>query len=306
MADVNAPLIVDLDTGGGVEPVTGVNLRRSASGGSQEMLGETTMALSLPVVIANDQTAIDVSAATVTVDTELLAVAALADTTANPTVTSVGTFLHLFNGTTWDRAVGATATGMEVDIVQSVSLTVSGAVTTEFAGTTALATMADADANPDALPVASYQMGFNGTTWDRVRVANTGRLQVDVITGGGSDSPTNPVIDGTNATTPVNVAAGSEGDITTVAADDKKLVLMTIWSSVAFRARVYTVDNAVESTDPVAVGGASAHNSWEFRPTHRSYVTVGNTAGLDAFRVEVKNLDDSLAADFYMVAHYED
>ena len=30
-----------------------------------------------------------------------------------------------------------------------------------------------------------FLLGYNGTNWDRVRVANTGRLQVDVVTGGG-------------------------------------------------------------------------------------------------------------------------
>lgn len=54
-----------------------------------------------------------------TVDTELPAAVALADASANPTVPSVGTFAHDFNGTTWDRkrhsfvqtTTGLTATG---------------------------------------------------------------------------------------------------------------------------------------------------------------------------------------------------
>lgn len=50
----------------------------------------------------------------------------------------------------------------------------------------AAAALADAAANPTVPGVGAFLMGFNGTTWDRVRTANTGRLQVDVITGGGS------------------------------------------------------------------------------------------------------------------------
>jgi hypothetical protein len=436
MVDVNRPLIVDGDTGAGTEPLTAVNLVMRASGGSTELLGSAASAASIPVVVASDQAAIEVDlAANNDVTTELAgttAVAAMADADANPSVLPIGSYMMAFNGTTWDRVRGAVATGLEVDIVQSVALTVdlganndvvgtlthdnaapaatnlgaltglanaaaptytegnqvllstdlSGAlritgaaagtefttdvaggagpwaggttvmirddalstqetadgdwtvmranargaqwveldptsavvvdlganndVTTEFAGSTAVATMADADANPDVLPVGGYMMGYNGATWDRVRTANTGRLQVDVVTGGGSDTPTNPVISGANATTPVNVAAGAEGNLDTPEATSKKLVMMEVWSSVPFRCRVYTVDNAVESTDPVGMGGAPAFGTYTFKPTHRDYVTLGATAGLDAFRAEVKNLDDSLAADFYMVAHYED
>lgn len=51
-------------------------------------------------------------------------------------------------------------------------------------GTTAA--LADATSNPSLVGIAGYLMGYNGTTWDRVRTANTGRLQVDVVTGGGS------------------------------------------------------------------------------------------------------------------------
>lgn len=87
------------------------------SDGAAALIGQATMAASLPVVIASNQS-------TIVVDTELTAVAALADATANPTITNI----------------------------------------------------------------AGYLMGFNGTTWDRVRTANTGRLQVDVITGGGSNA----------------------------------------------------------------------------------------------------------------------
>lgn len=53
---------------------------------------------------------------TVTVDSELPAGAALADNTANPTTPSVGTFPHLFDGSTWDRAPGTSADGALVNL----------------------------------------------------------------------------------------------------------------------------------------------------------------------------------------------
>lgn len=76
------------------------------------------------------------------------------------------------------------------------SLTIDGTVTAN-AGTgtfavdselPAAAALADAAANPTVPTVGADLLGFNGTTWDRVRTANTGRLQVDVITGGGGAS----------------------------------------------------------------------------------------------------------------------
>lgn len=61
---------------------------------------------------------------TVTVDSELPAAAALADATVNPTAPAVGSFSHLFNGTTWDRMLGDTTNGLDVDVTR-----VSGSVT---------------------------------------------------------------------------------------------------------------------------------------------------------------------------------
>lgn len=96
--------------------------------------GQATMANSSPVVIASDQSAVAISAASLplptgaataanqsteitslaSIDGKITATAALADATANPTITKVASFGHGFNGTTWDRlrtaVVAATAT----------------------------------------------------------------------------------------------------------------------------------------------------------------------------------------------------
>lgn len=53
--------VFDADSGGGTQYVLGANLRRSGSGGSVELLGQTTMANSLPVAIASDQGALAVT-----------------------------------------------------------------------------------------------------------------------------------------------------------------------------------------------------------------------------------------------------
>lgn len=192
-------------------------------------------------------------------------------------------------------------------IQEGAALDVSAAtVTVDTELPTAVSITDDNTAAPTAPQTYSHMIGFDGTDWARVRTSASGNLQVDVLSGGGSDTPTNPVTDGVEGTTPLNVAAGAEGDITTPEAANKKLTQVTVWSSVNFRCRLYTVDNGVESTDPLAVGGGQAFQSWTYEPPHRNYITLGATAGLDAFRVEVKNLDDQQAADFYAVLHYED
>lgn len=85
--------------------------------------------------------------------------AALADATANPVVPKLGTFLSIYNGTTWDR-----------------SLSVQGAV----------------DANTGLGVGASGTYRFNGTGWDRNRgnftatalasAARTGSVNTSAIT----------------------------------------------------------------------------------------------------------------------------
>lgn len=56
------------------------------------------------------------SVSSVTVDSEMPAAAALADNTANPTTTSVGTFGHVWDGSAWDRAPGNSADGLLVNL----------------------------------------------------------------------------------------------------------------------------------------------------------------------------------------------
>jgi hypothetical protein len=309
MADQRSTFVAfDLDSGGGSENVLGVNLRLTSSGGSIEALGSQLSALSIPVVIASDQGAFEV-------DTELPAAASLTDDFANPTAPGVGAFLMLWDGATWDRAPGDDTDGLLVNLGANNDVSISGTVTvdlgvnndvtTELAGSTAVATMADDDANPDVLPIGAYLMGYDdaNTNWNRVEVDDAGHLQVDVLTGGGSDTPTNPV---TEHVTSASLAAGASADLTTSEAASKKLAKVIVWSSVAYRVRLYTVDNAVESTNPVGVGGAPAMTAWTWDAPHRDYVTLGATAGLDAFRAEVTNLDDNLAADVYAQFYFSD
>jgi hypothetical protein len=239
---------------------------------------------------------------TVTVDSELPAAAALSDNFANPTAPGVGAFLMLWDGATWDRGKGDSTDGLLVNLGANNDVTVTGTVTVDSELPSAAA-LADATANPTVPGVGGFMLGYNGATWDRVRTANTGRLQVDVITGGGTDSPTNPASD---YVTSAALAAGSEANLDTGDLPAKKLWKVTAWASVAFRARVFLVNNSVEDTEALAVGGGPPHQTFEWQPPHRNFTTLGTSGGTDAFRVEVTNLDDSNAADVHAVFNYAD
>lgn len=361
------------------------------------------------------------SSATVTVDSELPAAAALADATANPTVPAVGAFNMLWNGATWDRGPGnitagafvqgnvaadaaftarplpgggkassAVPTAMSADndavalwldrsggtvvngrdvhdaaldantnpvliggrasaaaptdvsadgdavrswflrngaqavvITSASGIPIPGEATngldvdvTRVTGTVtvdselpAAAALADATANPTVPAVGSFLMGYNGATWDRVRTANTGRLQVDVITGGSADTPTNPVNSFNQST---NTAAGSTSnhDTTDFGAATKKCTKVLFGASVPMKAELSFVDNGTPTI--LAVGFAQAGGQGILEPPDaragRNYWSHAFTAnaGADVFRVVRTNLDASEAADLYSTIMYED
>ena len=239
-------------------------------------------------------------AGTVTVDSELAAASALTDNFATPTTAPVGAFTMVYDGAAWDFCRGTAADGMLVNLGSNNDVTItSGAITADTELPTAAALTGDAVSSPTAPAVAGFGFGYNGTNWDRIRTANTGRLQVDVITGGGAPgAPTTPLAD---YVTSAAVEAGAEVQLDSAEAAGKSLAQVTVWSSVAYRARVFLVNNSVEATEALAVGGGPPHVAWTWIPPHAAYATLGTTAGADTFRVEFFNLDDAAAADAHCV-----
>jgi len=232
---------------------------------------------------------------TLTVDSELPAAAALADNTANPTVPGVGAFNMVWDGTTWDRCPGSSTSGMTVS-VSNASL----AVTTELPNAVALA---DNTANPTVPGVGSFGMLWDGAAWDRAPGTAADGMLVNLGTNNDVTvtelTPTTPV---SEYVTSADVAAGATASLTTAERGGKKLKKVTVWSTVAYRAFIYTVDNAVESTNPIAILGGRAFEKTEYEPPHKDYHVLGVTAGLDAFRVKFINLDQNAAdahAQFY-------
>lgn len=251
---------------------------------------------------------------TVTVDTELPTAAALSDAFANPTAPGVGAFLMGWNSATWDRLKSTTANGLVVDVSR-----VQGTVTTSLASTTitgtvtvdtempAAAALADATANPTTPSTGSLLMAYNGTTWDRVRSANTGRLQVDVITGGGTDTPTTPI---TKYATNAAQAAAATFDFDSVSQTSATTKLTkVIWSSsVATKAEIKAVSNSVATSYGVGFALAGTVGVWE-PPSGRSgraYMSITfSGGGTNVWRVTVTNRDPSQAADTYCTIFYE-
>jgi hypothetical protein len=301
MADVASYFVpFDLDTGGGTELVTGFTLRGAASGGSLPVFSDP---------------------------------AALADNASNPTVGGAAAFGMVFDGATWDRMLGDATDGVLVNLGANNEVTVAGTVTvdTELPDAAALT---DSLANPTAPAVGSHLMAFDrvNTDWTRVdglidnqvvnaatggflqfgtdgsnyqaiAVDSAGNLQVDVLSGGGgAPAPTNPVID---TQTSALVAVATPTDIDTAEAANKRLVKIDIFASVSWKGEVFTVDNAIESSR-LGVTGGSPHKSVQWVPPHPDYIQLGATAGLDAFRLKVTNLDDNQAADFHAVFYFED
>ena len=118
-------------------------------------------------------------------DTELPAAALLADNAATPTAPAVGSFGMVFDGATWDRMPGNSADGLLVNLGANNDVTITGAVDTELA---AAAALSDAFVNPTTAPVGAFNMGFDGTDWERLRVlqapnAVTGRAVGSLAVG---------------------------------------------------------------------------------------------------------------------------
>lgn len=140
---------------------------------------------------------------------KLAAAGLLADNTANPSTTILGSCLLGFDGAAWDRvwtiadgdvvnaaakgllvfghdganyqALQTDAAGRVVVVVNgTVTATISGAVDTELP---AAAALADATANPTTPTVGSALLVYNGATWDRPQWNETNRCKVNPIAG---------------------------------------------------------------------------------------------------------------------------
>ena len=132
-----------------------------------------------------------------------------------------------------------------------------------------------------------------------------GHLQVDVLSGGGSDTPTNPTWDITNVTSSTDLAAGASGNADSADLPGKKLRQLIVSGSVDFKAVLSLNDNGSLTSRAVFFGGP--HNPVIYEPPHRNYLTAPSAgAGTQGWRVAITNLDTSETASFYTAFAYED
>lgn len=108
---------------------------------------------------------------TAIVDTEFSAAVAAADGMANPTSPQVLSQLMGYNGTTWDRLRGSAELGLNIN-------SISGS----FPDGADVLPGDGIAAGRKSLAVTSYLMGYNGVTYDRLYMGQSGSLAVDLIT----------------------------------------------------------------------------------------------------------------------------
>jgi hypothetical protein len=94
------------------------------------------------------------------VDTELPSAAALGDDTANPTVTSLGSFGHLWDGATWDRTPGSAEDGALVNLGTNNDVTVTSTTLTATVLPAGAGAMVSGTENIEATGTAE-QLGSN-------------------------------------------------------------------------------------------------------------------------------------------------
>ena len=107
--------------------------------------------------------------------------------------------------------------------------------------------------------------------------------------------------------TSASLAAGGEVDLDAAQITSSltgKLIQIIITSSIPFRAQLKTVTNAAESG--ALVTWINRHVDCTF--AHKKFLTVAHNAGagIDTFRVSIKNLDTSEAADVYATFFYDE
>lgn len=114
----------------------------------------------LPTGASTEANQTTTNASLSSIDGKFPTAAALTDNTANPTLSKLQTFTMVWDqiGGNWDRWTG------NVGVTGSVGITGTATVDTEFGVSAALA---DNMANPSSPPVSSFQMVWDGSTWDR-------------------------------------------------------------------------------------------------------------------------------------------
>ncbi len=147
--------------------------------------------------------------------------------------------------------------------------------------------------------------GDDGTNVRHVLVDASGHLQVDVLTGGGSDTPATPLAP-VSASSDTAAAGTFDVDTADQGAATKKLTGLDFGASVPVKAEIFSVDNGTPTSRNVLFAKAGETVHW--RPVHRDYfsLTTAGGGGFDGYRATLTNLDNTEAANLYGTIYTED
>jgi hypothetical protein len=164
------------------------------------------------------------------------------------------------------------------------------------------------DAGGKKVDATEVVVGANTVERQHIRPAGDAATDIGNVTAseGVSASLSVTSANRTHATS-ASLAAGGEVDLDAAQITSSltgKLIQIIITSSVPFRAQLKTVTNGVESG--ALVTWIDRHVDCTF--AHKKFLTVAHDggAGLDTFRVSIKNLDTSEAADVYATFFYDE
>lgn len=147
------------------------------------------------------------------VDTELPAAAALADGAANPTTPSVGANNLVYNGTTWDRARGDTANGLDVDVTRLPAL-VAGTANIGDVDVLTVPAPLSTTGNGTAAAALRVTLASDSTGTIAVTQATAANLNAEVQGDAANDAPVtgNPVLMGGRASAAAPTDVSTDGD----------------------------------------------------------------------------------------------
>lgn len=149
-----------------------------------------------------------------TADTELPAAAALADNTANPTTTGAAAYNMVYDGSTWDRALGNSTDGTLVNLGTNNDVTVTGDALTALQLIDDAIFTDDAAFTPATSKLMAIGMQADETSTDSVDEGDIGtpRMTLDRrvrVASKATDGPGEPVID-SYATVAINLTTGAD------------------------------------------------------------------------------------------------
>ncbi len=132
-----------------------------------------------------------------------------------------------------------------------------------------------------------------------------GHFQVDILTGGGSDTPTAPVKT-FQSSTDTAAAATFDADGPEAGGTTTTLVGFDASASVPMKIEIQTVADGTGTTIGVLFAQAGECCSWV--PPHPDFYSTAHptNAGLDGFRLRLTNLDNENAANLYATLYTQD